>query len=460
MASIARFQHAVVVGGSFAGLLTARVLSSHFEKVTVIEKDVPEGTLEPRKGVPQGRHVHVLLKSGERVLRDLFPGIMDELATRGSHVCDWGEGVRWFHHGVWKHNAFSNWSVSWQSRPLLEGVIRERIQEIDNIELLSGKKVVGLLSTTDGGRVLGVRYQCGGSTEPPMDALADLVIDCSGRQSNLISWLDELGFKKPKDTSIKIKLAYATRVYKEKKDPGFVALGVYPRIPDPKMGYIFRVENGLWYATLAGYMGDHPPTTNEGWEDFARQLPRPEFYNAIQQAEPLTDVSLFRYDGCRRYHFEKEHHQPEGLIGLGDCICSFDPVFGQGMSVAAKEVAALDQLLKKTRSLDGFYKAYYKKVAGVIELPWLLVSSEDFRFPGAEGHRFFGLEVLQWYVAHVFKLCETHPKVYRSFLEVMHLLKGPENLFKPHVLFPVLKRALMREGTAISAAKHVPVSSG
>lgn len=448
------FDHAVVIGGSIGGLLCTHVLARHFKRVTMIERDVPEATVDPRKGVPQGHHVHTLLKAGELVIEEFFPGIMDEVAQQGASTCDWATGVHWYHRDVWKVRYKSDWSASFQSRPLLEAAVRKRVERLEKVTFLYGKKVESLLTNTKGTKVEGVVFRCTGSAEPPEKLEADIVMDATGRATQVPRWLEDLGYKLPPEEKIKIGLAYVTREYKMKTEPPWSALGVYPSAPKTLMGLIFRIEGDRLIASLMGYHGEHAPLEPDAWEAHTRTLPTSDFYNAIAGAEALTEPRITRFDNMLRRRYERMPHFPEGLLSIGDAVCRFDPVFGQGMSVVAKEAKVLDVLLSNGQSIDGLARKFFKKISRVIDTPWLMVTSESFRWPQTQGKRFFGVGILQWYTGRVMKLSETNAGVYRGFLELMHLLKGPLVLFRPSVLFPVIKSVIFPSKT--NKQKAVP----
>jgi 2-polyprenyl-6-methoxyphenol hydroxylase-like FAD-dependent oxidoreductase len=219
------------------------------------------------------------------------------------------------------------------------------------------------------------------------------------------------------------------------------------------------VEDGKWQVTLFGYIGDHPPHDDEGFLKFAEQLASPDIYEALQEATPLTDIKIYNVKEEVRRHYEKLQRFPEGLIVVGDAACSFDPVFGQGMTVAAKEALALSQLLQKSNGrLAGFPKKFHKRIARIIDIPWLLATSEIRRLPQVGGKRPLWLKCLHWYNGNIFELSATVPEVYTSFLKVMHLTTGPQALFHPKIVWRVLKHSLRRKPGAARATAAQPAN--
>ncbi len=434
--------HAVVLGSGMAGLAAAGVLAPRFERVTVIERDPVPGEREARKGVPQGRHVHILLKAGENGLSEIFPGLAADLEASGSCRIDFGNDFGWFHHGVWKARHESGITLHMQSRPLLESIVRRRVQGLGNVAFRYGTAAVGL-EIADG-RAKAVRVQAAGAEET---LAGDLIVDASGRGSQLPRWLESAGYPAPREERLGLDLVYATRVFRAWPDPErpWKALLLYQTPPGEKrVGAIFPIEDGRWTVTLAGFAGDHPPGDEAGFLDFARSLAQPTIYDAIRNpgnAEPLSDIEIFRFPHARWRHFEELKRFPTGLVPLGDTVCSFDPVFGQGMSVAAQGALVLAARLDRDPGMTDvrpFSRALSRRVA----VPWLLTSSEDLRYPEVEGRRPFWLPVLQAYTRRVFRLTGSSVFANRRFVRLINLLTGPEILFHPGIVAGVLRKGI------------------
>lgn len=434
--------HAVILGSGMAGLAAAGVLASRFEQVTVIERDQIErdpapGEREPRRGVPQGRHVHILLKAGENGLGEIFPGLAADLEAQGSCRIDFGADFGWFHHGVWKVRHESGITLHMQSRPLLESIVRRRVEGFGNVAFRYGAAAVGL-EIADG-RAVAVRLRPEGGNEETLEG--DLIVDASGRGSQLPRWLEGFGYPAPREERLGLDLVYASRVFRARPDPerSWKALLVYQTPPgERRVGAIFPIEGGRWMVTLAGLAGDHPPGHEDGFLDFARGLAQPTLYDAIRAAEPLSDIETFRFPHARWRHFEELKRFPTGLIPLGDTVCSFDPIFGQGMSVAAQGALALAAHLDRDpQAMDvrSFSRALSRRVA----VPWLLTSSEDLRYPQVDGRRPFWLPVLQAYTRRVFRLTGSSAAANRRFVRLINLLTGPGILFHPGTVAGVLR---------------------
>lgn len=441
--------HAIVIGGSMAGLLAARVLSEHFERVTIIERDRLIDDVEPRKGVPQGRHVHALLAGGAALLGVYFPDLFAALARDGSVPLS-ASDIRRYQLGMRVAAMPSPVKTLWQSRPFLEQHVRACLAAGNNVQILDACEVTRL--RTNYGRITGVfvQHRNGEQREDGEEELAaDLVVDASGRGSRAPQWLAALGYGQVEETSVKIDVGYASRIYRC-PDPlpadwkALIVLGVPP--DNKRSGVIFPIEGGYWMVTLGGWLRDYPPNDEAGFLEYARSLAQPELYEAIKDAEPVTPIAVYKYPANRWRHYERLSYLPEGFIVMGDAVCGFSPVYGQGMSVAAIEAKTLDACLREQQSGAGngyaisFPQRFQKAIAREIKNAWVLATGYDLRFPGTEGHRSLGMRLLNWYIRRMIGRAASHPPVAATFFQVWHLLKPLKALFEPRIAWAVLSR--------------------
>lgn len=444
--------HAVVVGGSLGGLLAGRVLSDYFEKVTIVERDEIGDSAEPRKGVPQGNHVHTIYGGGAKVIERLLPGLFQKMVSEGATECDFSKGLVWYHQGVWKMRTDTGLTSYWQSRPFLESHIRRRVREIPNVTIQENCDVESLLSSADKSQVTGVRITYRNGDARTEELTADLVVDATGRGSKAPEWLEELGYEKPEETTVGIDLAYASRIYDRPDDStrDWTVMGLFPTPPHNKrVGYIFPIEGQRWVVSAVGYLGDHPPDDDAGFLDYAKSLELPDFYEAIKDAKPLTPVIKYRYPAQIRRQYESLARFPDGFVVLGDAVCSFNPVYGQGMSSCALQVEVLDAVLQSHAAvgrLAGLPRDFFRHAAKLIDNPWLLATNSDFLYPETTGKRPFGTSFLNWYIVRVFELCACNKRALQTFLEVLHFIKQPTALFHPALVFSVLKWSLGLRG--------------
>lgn len=435
-------QHAVVIGGSMTGLLAARVLSTYFEKVTVVERDTLPSTPEARKGVPQGKHVHLLMIRGAEILEEFFPHIFAELEEAGSLPVSPTEDFHWYHFGYWKLQFPGPLRAHSQSRPLLESQVRRRIEALQNVEIVENCAVKGFLSKPSA--VTGVRIERGvqerrGEEE---NLEADLVVDASGRGSQTAHWLKDLGYPSVEEEKITVNVGYATRIYRQTdQQRNWKLLGIYPW-PQGVMkrtGYLFPIEQNAWIVTLSGVLGDHPPADEAGFLEFAQGLAQPDIYNTIKDAEALTPIELYKFPANQRRHYERIY-MPQGLVVVGDAACSLNPIYGQGMTLSALGAKTLQTVLAR-EDLPGVSRRFQKALARELAIPWMLTTSEDFRYAEVQGKRLPGLPIMQAYTRRVSALTATDPFITQSFYEVLNMTKPATTLFSPRIMFPALLRS-------------------
>jgi 2-polyprenyl-6-methoxyphenol hydroxylase-like FAD-dependent oxidoreductase len=448
--------HALVIGGSIAGLCAARVLSAHFGHVTVIERDDLSKEGEYRPGVPQSRHLHLLLLRGRQILDRLFPELEAEFLSADVPRLNFGsdaEVVSW----AGKHPRYpSAFEVRSSSRAWLESVLHRHVAALPRVEFRTQHEVVGL--RTNGEQVVtGVEVRHADRREI-VDA--DLVVDASGRNSKAIEWLGTLGFASPAITTINGFLGYATRWYEGPRDfaPGRYALitGSVPTT-NPRAGVLFPIEGGRWVVTLAGLARMYPPTDEAGFLEFARQLVSPTIYEALQTLRPISPIYGYRHTENRWVHFERARRWPDRFVVLGDAACCFNPIYAQGMAVSAIEAALMDRELRvHGADLAGFAHRFQRHLPNAFRAAWLLATGEDFRWPTTEGGTpDLTTRVAHWYVDRLFELMPHSPETIETFMSVQHLLAPPLALFRPSLVARVLGQKMRR---LLASSPFAPVS--
>ena len=435
--------HAIIVGASIGGLLAARVLSEHFDRVTLLDRDALPSGIENRGGVPQGRHGHGLLASGLRGLERLFPALEGELLDAGAVPGDVIGSVRWFQHGHYKAKFRSGLSGLLLSRPLLEGTVRRQVARIPNVKIYAGVHVLGLLG--EGGAVRGVRIQH--LARQSESVPADLVVDASGRGSRSPAWLEELGYEAPAVEEVAIDLGYTTRTFRRRStdlggDMGAIIAPTPPR--ELRAGFILAIEGDRWMVTMAGWLGNHAPTDAQGYLAFARTLPRPDVYEVIKDAEPLTDAVKFVFPSNLRRRYDRLTSFPDRYLVIGDALCSFNPLYGQGMSVATLEALALGDCLKRAGSVERLWRPFFKAAARVIDTPWTIAAGSDLAFEGVEGKRPVGSGAVNSYLDRVHRAASIDTHVCRAFFDVANLLKPSSTLFAPSIVARVAQACMRR----------------
>lgn len=459
---------AVVLGASMAGLLAARVLTDRYDQVTLVDRDelpahggqgsdAPRGG-DQRRGVPQGRHLHALLARGAQILDDLFPGLTADLTAAGVPSGDLLGGIRWLVSGQRIARVDIGQPVLFPSRPLLERYVRDRVRELPSVTVVDGAAIVAVTTTPDRRRVTGVRVRSATDAEALIDA--DLVVDATGRGSRTPGWLAELGYPSPVTEKIRVDVGYASRSYRLPPD----ALGSDRLILQnwtPRHPYgagLAQQEGGRHILTLAGMLGEHPPADPAGFEAFVDRLEFPDIAQAIRYGEPLDAPVTFRYPASVRHRYERLTRFPDGLLVIGDAICSFNPFYGQGMSVAALQAQALRDVLA-----DGGpqWRRYFAAVARAVDVPWRIAAGGDLAFPGVAGRRGAMVRLTNAYLPRLHAAAVHDPTLSAAFVRVTGLLDPPGILLRPDRLARVLRpdRLLrVRPGRSPGPGGHSPNS--
>jgi 2-polyprenyl-6-methoxyphenol hydroxylase-like FAD-dependent oxidoreductase len=445
-------QHAVVIGGSMAGLLATRVLADHYEQVTLIERDTFPPGGEHRRGVPQGRHTHGLLVSGVQVLERFFPGIWNELIEGGAVKGDIAGDARWFLEGGCLRKFPSGLHGLLMSRPYLEGKVRRHMMRLRNVRTREGCDVEGLATTDDKQRVTGIKTA--GEILP-----ADLVVDATGRGSHSPQWLEAMGYAKPKEERVEIALGYTTRLFRRSSLDldGDGAVIIPPTAEGKRAGAMLAQEGDRWTVTLISYFGNYAPTELEGFIEFARNLPAPYIYEVIRRAKPISEPASARFPASVRRRYEKLDRFPAGFVVFGDAISSFNPMYGQGMSVAALEAVELAAALAESSSDLG--RRFFRRAAKVVDIPWNIVAGSDLRIPETIGPRNAGVNFINWYMAKLHKAAHHDPVAALAFHKVGNLLAPPQSVMHPRIAARVLWGNLYPHAQSRPADKPVRVST-
>ncbi|MBW8805086.1 MAG: FAD-dependent monooxygenase [Catenulisporales bacterium] len=430
-----RGEHAIVLGASMAGLLAARVLRESFERVTVIERDVLPTDAEHRRGVPQSWHLHILLARGTSILEELFPGLISEAVEAGAPLSDALGRVRVMLSG---HRLMQT-DVGLQSllcgRPLLEGIVRSRVRALAGVRFREGCDIVGLNATADGRRVTGARIRSGDGGEETVEA--DVVVDTTGRGSRAALWLERLGHGRPEVEKVEVGLAYASRAYRLPEG----AMGkdqvmlVNAASGGQRAAVLAEQENGLVRLTLAGMLGDRPPTDPKGFDEFAASLGLPDIFEAVRDGEPVHDPVAFQYPANVRHRFERMRSFPDGFLVLGDAVCAFNPVYGQGMTSAAMQAEAMRSVLADDRPLT--WRRHFRAISKAVDAPWQISAGGDLAFPDVTGHRTISIRMINAYLPRVHAAAARDAELAAAFIRVAALVDPPKALLRPGVVFRV-----------------------
>lgn len=444
--------HAVVIGGSMAGLCAAQVLSRHFDRVTVVDRDALPAGMPERAGVPQGRHVHALLVRGRRELNRLFPDFDRLMLERGAHEIDFGNDFATLRTWGWEPRTPSGLSTLFASRGLIESTVRELLRVQPNVALRERTAVTGL-GVSRGtpqriDRVQVVPHEAG----DPAVLEADLVVDASGRTSKAPEWLSALGLQPPRETVVDAHAGYSSRWYKaptgEDRPREWWWKGIWldaKRPRDPIAGVLFPVERDRWIVTLAGFAKHYPPRGETTFETSIGRLRSPILADAVRRAEPISPVYANRHMANRWRHYEKWADPVDGFVALGDSVCAFNPVYGQGMTTGVLSTTILDECLgTRTADRPGLSRTFFAAQARIQADAWGLATGADFSIPGTEGKRPAGLLLSGLYLGALLKVSIEDAHLRRDFGDVLQMLKPPSSLFTPSVAGRVARGTLRR----------------
>lgn len=434
---IERTDSAVVIGASIAGLAAARALSESFAKVTVVERDaLPTGAAH-RRAVPQDKHVHSLLAGGAGTLETLFPGFGDDMVAAGA--VSFRSSVDWYLDGHLVKPPPRRRRGVVSSRPLLESVLRTRVTGLPNVTVVSECDVLKPIMAPDRRRVTGVRVQTRESGSRPTDLAADLVVDASGRASRSSIWLTEFGFQPPRETRMSVDTTYVTRSYRREPHhldgrPGTI---ISPFPGSPRGGFLLAQENDEFIFTLGGLFGEQPPMDDDALLRFAESLPVDDFANFLRTATRITDPVKMRYPTSVRRHYEELDEFPSGYLVVGDAVCSFNPVYGHGMTIAALSAVLLRDLLKM--GLEDLAQRFFQAVTGPIDTAWTVATRSDARFAESGIPPTLESRLLDRYISRMAHAAETDDVVAAAVHGMLHLTASPDTILAPTVLGRVLR---------------------
>jgi 2-polyprenyl-6-methoxyphenol hydroxylase-like FAD-dependent oxidoreductase len=447
-------KHAVVLGASISGLLAARVLADFFDSVTVIERDALGDGAENRRGVPQGRHLHGLLMRGSQVLAELFPGILDELVAAGAPHFDGTDVSRMYlcmnGHLLVRSGDAERLGVYGPSRPLLESHIRRRVRCLGNVTLRDAYDVVDLTSTSSRERVTGVRVAPHGGGEA-LDLISDLVVDATGRGARTPAFLEALGYRRPTEQKVTVDLKYSSQLLRLPQDAlTEVVFLITPVAGRPSGLAMARCEDDNWMLTVAGMAGNDPPDTFDEICDFAADILPAYALAAVRSATPLGPTAQHRYPSSRWHRYDRLRRLPDGLLAVGDAVCSFNPIYAQGMTVAALQALALRESLSRgTRNLP---QRFYAAGAKPIRQAWQQVVGNDLSLPEIVGTPPLTTRLINPYVERVLSAAEHDLAAMEAFMRVVWLVDPPPRLMRPTIVARALTAG--RRSPEVASSGH------
>jgi len=452
---------ALVIGGSVAGMCAASALGRSHRCVVVLDQDALPVTPQPRRGVPQASFVHSLLERGRRELEALFPGFNQAMLARGVPVLDFGSDVAALRSTAWIKPAPTGLQSLWPSRSLLETVVRRLLLGIPNIEVRDRVTVTGLVVAGAPPRVLGLRIRTEDGAEEELRG--DLVVDASGRGSKAPAWLRAIGVAPPPEERVDAHVGYSARLYRAPPPASLPRSwwwkGIVIECAPPggrTGGVLLPVEDGGWLVTLMGFNREYPPSDEAGFLRFTSALRSPLIAQAIARAEPISDIRASRsmVNCLRRY--DRWPGALDGFVALGDSVCSFNPVYGQGMTAAAVCASLLgENAASEGSSTPGFATRFHRRQGQFIETPWRMATASDVLFPGTEGEVPREGWLRERYVSALFETAWEDPAVHRHIVRVFHLVSDPTSYFDPWVIRRVLAATARRRLAALWASSAI-----
>jgi 2-polyprenyl-6-methoxyphenol hydroxylase-like FAD-dependent oxidoreductase len=311
---------------------------------------------------------------------------------------------------------------------------------LPNVTLLEQCDACALAASGDRARVTGVVVQRAGQAASET-FWSDLVVDAAGRGSRGGAWIEALGYERAPEEEIRIGVGYTSRLLRRRADdlPGAKCAIIAATPPNERrIGVLFPIEGDRWMVTLGGWLGDHAPADPDGFLEFARSLPVSDVYDVMKNAEAVSEFAVYKFPSNLRRRYERVRQVPDGYLVTGDALCSFNPIYGQGMTVAALEAMTLGACLRGDRaSFVGLPGRFYRRVSKVIDVAWQSAAGADFAYPSVDGVKAPGTDLINSYVHRVQRAMLRDTAVFRAFLDVMNLTKAPTSLFRPRILWRV-----------------------
>lgn len=450
-----RRKHVVVCGASMAGLLAARVLSDFYESVSVVERDVLPDTAMQRRGVAQGRHLHMMLSAGSSYLAELFPGLFDELAVAGAQVLRTTDPSQFYlkvgGHELCRSGMFTRpdeMVILLASRPLLEAHVRRRVRAIDNVTFVDGHDVVEPIVDPAAG--VSAARVVDRATGQDRVLATDLVVDATGRSARTPAFLEAHGYQRPVDRKYTVHLSYSSQFFRVPSgvlDEKVVAIG--PTLERSSGAGLLAYEDGTVILTLIGLAGHKLPSDLPGILASAAEFMPPQVIAALRASEPLGEVSAQHYPASVWRRYDKLSRFPKGFLVIGDAVCSFNPVYGQGMTSAALQAAALHDCLSDGDTGD-FSRRYFRAAAKKLTPIWVNNRLVDFTVMPANGWRSTTKQLLNWCFDKVWAAAATDIVLTETFVRTLELLDRPTILLQPTMLRRVLAGNRRKTASAVT----------
>jgi len=433
-------RRAIVIGAGMGGMSAAAALASHFQQVDILERDLVTSSATSRPGTPHDRHPHGLLRAGLNALNEIFPDYEYDLAAAGGVHIGAVQDMRFEREdfGVLPQRNFGI-RLLCASRPLIESVLRRRVQALGNVTLHPQCRVTEITVAPETSAVRGVAFEDQSEQIHTLDA--DLVVDASGRGALSIAALERLGWERPSIAEIGAELTYATAIVPVPSGAPRdwrLALSL-PNPPHMRLhGIILPIEGRRWIALIARHGPGTPPATWDAFLEEAARLSSLTMYHALRLAEPPAEIRHFAFKASTWRHFERLPSMPRGLVPIADAFCRFNPAYGQGMSSAAKQARLLQDALESCRNevdpIAAAQAAFFAEVGPFLQTPWALSTSADLAYPETQGERPENFAESREFETALFKASVIDPVVHHALIEVTQLLQPMSRLQEPDIV--------------------------
>jgi 2-polyprenyl-6-methoxyphenol hydroxylase-like FAD-dependent oxidoreductase len=443
----------VVIGASIAGLLAAAALHEACPRVTVYERDILPAAPGPRRGVSQSRQLHALQARGVQALDELLPGLRDELIAAGGVAADMQGDVHWYLDDYLLKPARTGLEGIGISRPRLEWLIRARVAALPGVTITDATDVVR--PVTGGGRVTGVTVRAAREPDAPEETVAaDLLVDAAGRGSRTPVWLPALGRRAPATTQVRAEVTYVSRLYRrdQKQLDGRFGSLCTPYPGRPFGGAVLRQEGNQWVVLIAGMVGTDPPVDEAGMIAFADRFASPDIALVMRESAPLSEPMKYTYPESTRYHYESLPDHLDGLLVIGDAYCSFNPIYGQGITITALQALILRGLISPADhraanrwaapvSAADLARHYFQAAGKLVTEAWETSASSDLRFPEVDGNRRLGAALINAYGERFRAAASVDQRLGETFLRVANMIDKPAKLLSPGIAARVFRFA-------------------
>lgn len=425
---------AIVVGGSIAGLCAARVLRDAFDEVVILERDAVPDEPRTRDGAPQTAQPHAMLEAGRVTLEDFFPGFGDEILSAGGLQLDMSEAIEWYDGGGTVAKTDAELPALYASRPLFEHVVRERVRAFDEVRLRGECRFIGYEHDADAERVTGARFRDESGDETALEAA--LVVDATGRTSRTPAWLADRGYPAPDVDEVSVDVTYSTVRIDRPPDVRHRVL-IAPEPDRPRGAAMLPIEGNRWEVLLQGIHGERAPADRETFLEWADSLPLEAIGRRLREREWLSEIRRYPFPSSRRRRYRELDRFPDGLVVTGDAVASFNPVYGQGMSIAALDALALHHELAD--GLEGLGPRFFDRTSAFVDEAWRIAVGKDFAFEGTTGPKPFGTDLFNRYVDRLLRRARDDPALTEAFFRVFRLERPATSLLRPSVVWRVFR---------------------